>query len=117
MNEISCEGVEGLVQGLEVLTGLTTLEINLKNNTVGEEGAEKLSECLEKMTGLLSLNINFGGYSQVQNKLKEAGAKKVLRSISKMKDLEVLELDLGYTGVTDICALELATSLKGLNSL
>jgi len=63
------------------------------------------------------LNINLGGYSQIQNKIKENGAKAVCRSLSKMKDIETLNLDLGYTGVNEIVALELATSIKQLNCL
>lgn len=112
MNEISCKGVEALVEGLGELVNITVLELNFKNNTIGELGASKLGEALEKLVLIKSLNLNFGGYSQIQNKLKENGAKLLCRSFSKMIEIETLNLDLGYTGVNDIVAIELATSIK-----
>jgi len=84
MNEVSCKGVEGIVEGLQELVNLTTLELNFKNNTISVSGAVKLGECLEKLEKISSLNINLGGYSQIQNKLKEEGAKSLCRCIHKM---------------------------------
>jgi hypothetical protein len=36
MNEISCKGVEALVEGLGELVNITVLDLNFKNNTIGE---------------------------------------------------------------------------------
>jgi len=60
------------------------------------------------------LNLNLGGYSQIQNKLDENGGKAISRSLENMKKLDSLELDLGHTGFNDICAFELASSIKNL---
>lgn len=75
MNEISDIGVEGICEGLEACQSLLNLDISLKNNDVRTSGAERLAACLEKLTELQTLNINLGGYSQCQNKLREAGTK------------------------------------------
>lgn len=105
------------MEGISVLTDLKDLDLNLKNNTIGENGAEKLGLCLEKLVELKVLNLNLGGYSQVQNKIREAGTTNIARAISKLIKLETLILDLGFTGMTDASTIELSASIKALNNV
>ena len=50
---------------------------------------------------MTSFDLNLGGYSQVSNKIKDAGASAISNALSHLSNLETIVIDFGHTCIKD----------------
>jgi hypothetical protein len=91
-NSIGVEGAVKLGEGVSKLQKLTSLNLNICKNSIGIVGSVKLGECISKLHNLTSLNLDI--FSNRTNAPK--GLALIGKSISTIATIPIFQIKIEF---------------------